>query len=101
MVAEFPAESRMALAPVLEAAGDPVEELASLRRRFEQSGLLEETSAKPRVPADVVPAPHLIFEETRQKHALGAGGFHEHAVAPQRGVDDETIEDRAECRWRW
>ncbi len=60
----------------------------------------EESGAKFRVPADVVPPAHLLFEESRQHQALGAGGFHHDAVLPQSGVRNEMIEDRAEIRRR-
>ena len=41
-----------------------------------------------------------IFEETGQHQALRPGGFHHHAVAQQRGVDDEVVEDGAQVRRR-
>lgn len=67
-----------------------------MRRRFMQGCPVVETGTERGVPSDVVPPPHLVFEEPAEKQALCAGRLHHEPVVQQGRVDDEVIEHCAE-----
>ena len=83
LVPQDAAEPRVPLTPPLEASRDRVEETGFVRGAFADGRLAQKTRTQLRVPPDVVPIPHLIFEEPRHDEALRAGDFHRLAVAEQ------------------
>jgi hypothetical protein len=88
------------LAPGLEAPRQRVEQPRFLKRRFLSGRPAEKACAQLRVPTDVVPPPHLIFEEARQQEALGAGGLQHQPVVRHTVVEHETVENGAQIRRR-
>lgn len=89
----------MTLSPRLKTPADHIEEPRFVRRRFLQCRAAVEAGAERRVPADVVPAPHLILKKAGEEQTLRSGDFHHQPVLQQRRVEYKMIEDRAEsCR---
>ena len=95
-IAELSTETCVALPPQLEAAGDRSQQLRFFRGLFLGRGSFEKTAAHFSVPADVVPAPHLIFKEPGEHEALRTCGFHHSAVVQRRRAGDKTIVHRAQ-----
>jgi hypothetical protein len=88
------------LPPQLETAGDRIEQLCLVHGLFLSGGASEKAAADFGVPADVVPAPHLILEEPRQQETLRSRRLHDRAVIQRRPPRDEAIVYRAEIRRR-
>ena len=84
--------------PWLEMSADGVEQFGLRSGLLGRSGSAEEPGADFRIPVNIVPAAHLIFEEPRQQQALRARRFHHQAVAQQGRVGDNMVEDHAEIR---
>src|SRR5215207_7083064 len=86
----------MTPAPRLEVSGDRVKQSGLRRRLFLHRGTAEEARAQPSVPTDIVPTPHLIFEEPREQQALRPRGFQHQTVVQQSLIDYEIVEDRTQ-----
>ena len=92
LVAQFPAQSSVPLAPGLEARSDGGEQTHLLWGSFQIGSPPEKSDPQARVPADVVPPAQLVLEESGKQQALGTCRFHHRAVVPQARIEHEMVE---------
>ena len=95
-VTQFPAQTLLTLSPPFEPSRDRAQQTSLRGRVLLGRGAREETRAQLCIPSDVVSSAHLVLKEPCQKETLRAGGFHHRSIQPERGVEHEMVEDRAQ-----